>query len=94
MSSSSLSALRYLISIGLTFNRERGIENNAIIYKRKRYFAQRDAFITPGIPVVTSTHAPNTKETFWNPTSPTLDFEMEYAVELNTYEMNEYANPM
>ncbi|MGB8938411.1 MAG: hypothetical protein WCC17_25240 [Candidatus Nitrosopolaris sp.] len=25
-----------------------------------------EVFTTPGIPVVTSTPAPNTKETFWN----------------------------
>src|SRR5215813_11031279 len=39
---------------------------------RKDTSLKWDVFITPGIPVVTSTPAPNTKETFWNPTSSTL----------------------
>ena len=39
-----------------------------------------DVFITPGIPVVTSTPAPNTKETFWNPTSSTLIYGKRDAV--------------
>jgi glyoxylase-like metal-dependent hydrolase (beta-lactamase superfamily II) len=39
-----------------------------------------DVFITPGIPVVTSTPAPNTKETFWNPTSSTLIYGERDAV--------------
>src|SRR5215813_7630856 len=39
-----------------------------------------DVFITPGIPIATSTPAPNTKETFWNPTSSTLIYGKRDAV--------------
>jgi glyoxylase-like metal-dependent hydrolase (beta-lactamase superfamily II) len=39
-----------------------------------------DVFITPGIPIATSTPAPNTKETFWNPTSSTLIYGNRDAV--------------
>ena len=39
-----------------------------------------DVFITPGVPIATSTPAPNTKETFWNPTSSTLIYGKRDAV--------------
>ena len=39
-----------------------------------------EVFITPGIPVVTSTPAPNTKETFWNPTSSILIYGKRDAI--------------
>jgi glyoxylase-like metal-dependent hydrolase (beta-lactamase superfamily II) len=39
-----------------------------------------DVFITPGIPIATSTPAPNAKETFWNPTSSTLIYGNRDAV--------------
>ena len=47
---------------------------------RKDTSLKWDVFITPGIPVVTSTPAPNTKETFWNPTSSTLIYGKRDAV--------------
>jgi glyoxylase-like metal-dependent hydrolase (beta-lactamase superfamily II) len=45
----------------------------------------RDVFITPGIPVVTSTPAPNTKETFWHPISTTLIYGKRDAVLIDTF---------
>src|ERR1700740_1299315 len=44
-----------------------------------------DVYITPGIPVVTSTPAPNTKETFWNPISSTLIYGNRDAVLVDTF---------
>ena len=44
-----------------------------------------DVFITPGIPVVTSTPAPNTKETFWHPISSTLIYGKRDAVLVDTF---------
>ena len=39
-----------------------------------------DVFMTPGITIRTNTPAPNTKETFWNPTSSTLIYGKRDAV--------------
>src|SRR5215469_15921679 len=47
---------------------------------RKDTLLNWDVFITPGIPIATSTPAPNTKETFWNPTSSTLIYGERDAV--------------
>jgi glyoxylase-like metal-dependent hydrolase (beta-lactamase superfamily II) len=44
-----------------------------------------DVFIAPGIPIRTSTPAPNIKETFWHPISSTLIYGKHDAVLVDTF---------
>jgi glyoxylase-like metal-dependent hydrolase (beta-lactamase superfamily II) len=53
-----------------------------------------DVFITPGIPVVTSTPAPNTKETFWHPITSTLIYGKRDAVLVDTFITIEQSNDL
>ena len=53
-----------------------------------------DVFITPGIPVVTSTPAPNTKETFWHPMTSTLIYGKRDAVLVDTFITIEQSNDL
>ena len=53
-----------------------------------------DVFVTPGIPIVTSTPAPNTKETFWHPITSTLIYGKRDAVLVDTFITIEQSNDL